>query len=103
MPAVKECLVSVEYMGLIGNVLQPNRQQYSVPAGSTVRTLLQTIKEKHGADVAGLFLKSDGSLRPTTEIYVNGCDIKKLREVDTLIGEESQVSVVVSLNAIPGG
>lgn len=98
-----ETTVSVEYLGLIQNVLGIEREEYCLPSGSTVGALLQMLLAQHGKPLGDCVFKADGQLRPVVEVYVNNCPVQALKGLETPLAGESKLSVIVGVQPDPGG
>jgi len=103
MSTERTCVIQVDYIGVIHHVLKNTEEQYSVPLGSTVKDLLQRLVERHGEELAGCILRSDGQLSPLVEVFLNNEDIGRLQGLNTPLTGEDQVSILVGLFPMKGG
>lgn len=103
MAEKKDCIVRVEYLGLVNNVLGQQHEEYSMPAGATVQDLFQRILARHGEPFKVCALKPDGQLRPVTAVYVDNRHIQTLQGLDTPLTARPKVSVLVGVQPDPGG
>lgn len=103
MAETKDCVVTVEYLGLVNNVLGQQREEYSIPEGATLRDLFLQILARHGEPFKVCALKPDGQLRPVTAVYVDNRHIQTLQGLDTQLTARPKVSVLVGVQPDPGG
>ena len=103
MTGTDNCIIKVEYLGLVSNVLGRECDEYSIPEGSTIKDLLAMMAARYGEPFKASVLRSDGQLRPVSAIYINNCNIQTLQGLDTPITAQRIISVVVGVQPDPGG
>jgi len=93
----------VSYLGLVRNVIGRNEEQLDVLAGTTVGQLLRLLIDEHGPPFRQSVLKQSGELRAMAQVCVNDRDIDELQGLETRLGEDEQVSIVVGVYPPEGG
>lgn len=97
------CLIRVEFLGLVNNVLGKENDEFSIQEGSTIKELLELMAARYGEPFKASVLRSDGHLRPVSAVYINNSNIETLQGLDTPLAGQSKISVVVGVQPDPGG
>ncbi len=103
MTSVENCIIRVEFLGLVNNVLGKEYDEFPIPEGATIKKLLETIVARYGEPFESSVLRSGGQLRPVSAIYINNTNIGTLQGLDTPITDKNIISVVVGVQPDPGG
>lgn len=103
MTGADNCIIRVEFLGLVNNVLGKENDEFSLPEGSTIKELLGIIVARYGEPFKASVLRSDGQLRPVSAIYINNSNIETLQGLDTALTGQNKISVVVGVQPDPGG
>jgi len=64
--------ITVEYTAQIRSAAGLSSERYEVQEGSTARTLLPMIADRHGADLSRFLLREDGSPQTTLLAFIAG-------------------------------
>jgi molybdopterin converting factor small subunit len=93
----------IRYVGLVRNSLGKSEETIALPDGSTVRDLLELLGERYGNDFRASVLTSDGKLKPTTTLLLDGIDIEGAGSLEaSLVGRE-QLSILALVHPPAGG
>lgn len=95
--------VKVSYFGLVQNAVGLREEELQLPAGSSIRGMLEALGERHGNTFRYGVLTSDGKLRPTTRVLLNGRDVEELGGLDTRLKGSAEVSITVVVYPVEGG
>lgn len=95
--------VKVRYMGLARNTTGIPGEEVVLPEGSTVRDLLVLLQQRHGDNFTYSLFTPGGQLRPLTRVYVDEQEIEQLKGLDSLLGPEPEVSILIEVYPSGGG
>lgn len=95
--------VKVIYMGLVRNTLGISEEEVELPAGSRVRDLLSLLQERHGAGFQHSLFTRDDQLRPLAGVFIGEQNIQELNGMDTEVGPDSGVYILVLAHSAAGG
>ncbi len=95
--------VGVSYLGLVQNALGRQGEDVLVPQGTTIRELLRVLEGKYGDVFRDSVLGVGSELRSAAAVLVNGRNVGELNGLDTTLGADSDVSIVVVVYPMEGG
>ncbi|MBI2229196.1 MAG: MoaD/ThiS family protein [Deltaproteobacteria bacterium] len=95
--------VRVLYFGLVRNVVKEAEEDISLPAGSTVRELVEILCRKHGEALRDALFTVEGTLTANTILLLDGTNIQYSRGLDTEIGDDQALHVLLTTTALAGG
>lgn len=85
-------MVVVRFFGPI--VSLTNGEKKTEVSAGTVAEAIQKLRAKYSAEFADRVLNSDGSLRTSVVVLVNGRDIRFLKQLLTEIGQNDELSLL---------
>ena len=95
--------VRVLYFGLVRNVVKEAEEDISLPAGSTVRELVEILCQKHGEALRDALFTVEGTLTANTILLLDGTNVQYSRGLDTEIGADQSLHVLLTTTALAGG
>ncbi len=95
--------VRVLYFGLVRNVVKEAEEDISLPAGSKVRDLIEFLCRKHGEGLRDSLFTVEGTLTANTILLLDGTNIQYSRGLDTEIGDDQALHVLLTTTALAGG
>lgn len=95
--------IDVVYFGLVRNVVKEAEETVNVPAGSTVRGLIEILCRKHGEALRGALFTADGTLGSSVMVLLDGTNILHRNGLDTKIDGEQSLHVLLTTTAMAGG
>jgi molybdopterin synthase sulfur carrier subunit len=98
MPVLK-----IRYIGLLRNSLGKSEETVELPDGTTVRDLLDVLGEKYGNDFRATVLTSDGKLKPTTTLLLDGTDIEGTGGLESSLVSREQLTILALVHPPAGG
>jgi molybdopterin converting factor small subunit len=101
--AVGQTMVRVLYFGLVRNVVKEAEEEISVPAGSKVRDLVEILCRKHGEALRDALFTVEGTLTANTILLLDGTNVQYSRGLDTEIGADQALHVLLTTTALAGG
>ncbi|MEM0443425.1 MAG: MoaD/ThiS family protein [Candidatus Caldarchaeum sp.] len=94
--------VKVVYFGPLKTIVGVDEEVFSVKSSSlTVRELVDEIAVRHGVQIKNMCIHGNGSNRGVN-IFVNGKHILEERDLETVVGDRSEVSIVLVSQAAGG-
>lgn len=91
--------VKIQYTGQLANHAGLSEEVIEIPDSSTCRQLIDEVVKRHGAEFSDLILNSDGEIRPSTLIILDGEQAQGAPEALLLDG----VDTVMLMTPIAGG
>ncbi len=95
--------VRVLYFGLVRNVVKEAEETIDLPAGSKVRDLLKILCEKHGEALRDALFTVEGTLTANTMLLLDGTNVLYSEGLDTAIGNDQSMHVLLTTTALAGG
>ena len=96
--------VQVSYIGIIlQKVSGEQEEEVSLSGEATVRDLLKILVEKHGNEFRESILTSDGQLKTAAIVQYDGSDINEIDGLDTKLGDNSELSIMLIAYMVTGG
>jgi molybdopterin converting factor small subunit len=95
--------VTVKYFGLVRNSIGKKEELIQLPAGASVRELLDVLVSKYGETVRDLVLTADGNLSAEAILMLDGEDIRNGDELKTRLDGAVEAHLVVLAPAALGG
>jgi len=95
--------VRVLYFGLVRNVVKEAEEDIPMPAGATVRELVEMLCRKHGEALRDALFTVEGTLTANTILLLDGTNIQYARGLDTEIGDDQALHVLLTTTALAGG
>jgi molybdopterin converting factor small subunit len=102
-PPVGHTLVRVLYFGLVRNVVKEAEEDIPMPAGATVRELVETLCRKHGEALRDALFTVEGTLTANTILLLDGTNVQYARGLDTEIGADQSLHILLTTTALAGG
>ena len=102
-PTVGDTTVRVLYFGLVRNVVKEAEEDISLPAGATVRELVEILCRKHGEALRDALFTVEGTLTANTILLLDGTNIQYARGLDTEIDDDQSLHVLLTTTALAGG
>ena len=99
----RQTTVRVLYFGLVRNVVKEAEENISLPAGSKVRDLVEILCRKHGDALRDALFTVEGTLTANTILLLDGTNIEYSRGLDTEIGDDQALHVLLTTTALAGG
>ena len=99
----KHTTVRVLYFGLVRNVVKEAEEDVSLPAGSKVRDLVEILCRKHGEALRDALFTVEGTLTANTILLLDGTNVQYSRGLDTEIGADQALHVLLTTTALAGG
>jgi molybdopterin converting factor small subunit len=100
---VGHATVRVLYFGLVRNVVKEAEEDISLPAGSKVGDLVEILCHKHGEALRDALFTVEGTLTANTILLLDGTNIQYARGLDTEIGDDQSLHVLLTTTALAGG
>jgi len=100
---VGHTIVRVLYFGLVRNVVKEAEEDISLPAGSKVRELVEILCRKHGEALRDALFTVEGTLTANTILLLDGTNIQYSRGLDTEIGDDQSLHILLTTTALAGG
>ena len=101
--SVGHTTVRVLYFGLVRNVVKEAEEDVSLPAGSTVRDLIEILCRKHGEALRDALFTVEGTLTANTILLLDGTNVQYSRGLDTEIRADQALHVLLTTTALAGG
>ncbi len=102
-PPNNEITIRILYFGLVRNVVKEAEEEIILPAGSTVRRLLDVLCEKHGDALRDALFTVEGTLIANAMILLDGTNILYGEGLDTEIASQKSLHVLLTTTAMAGG
>lgn len=103
MPSEKPATIQVLYFGLVRNVVKEAEEKVPLPAGATVRDLLEILCQRHGEPLRDALFTVESTLTANTIILLDGANIFSARGLDTIIDSQQSLHVLLTTTAMAGG
>ena len=100
---VQHTMVRVLYFGLVRNIVKEAEENISLPAGSKVRDLVEILCQKHGEALRDALFTVEGTLTANTILLLDGTNVHYSRGLDTEIGADQSLHVLLTTTALAGG
>ena len=100
---VGHATVRVLYFGLVRNVVKAAEEDIPMPTGATVRELVEILCQKHGEALRDALFTVEGTLTANTILLLDGTNIQYFRGLDTKIGDDQALHVLLTTTALAGG
>ena len=100
---VGDTTVRVLYFGLVRNVVKEAEEDISLPAGATVRALVEILCQKHGEALRDALFTVEGTLTANTILLLDGTNVQYARGLDTEIGADQALHILLTTTALAGG
>ena len=98
-----EVAIQVLYFGLVRNMVKEAKETVMLPAGATVRDLLDILCKKHGEPLRDALFTVEGTLTANTMILLDGTNILYAKGLDTEIDNQKSLHVLLTTTAMAGG
>jgi molybdopterin converting factor small subunit len=95
--------VRVLYFGLVRNVVKEAEEEIVLPAGSKVKDLLEILCRKHGGALRDALFTVEGTLTANTMLLLDGTNVLYAQGLDTEIGGDQSLHVLLTTTALAGG
>lgn len=95
--------IEVVYFGLVRNVVKQAEETVTIPAGSTVRELVEILCRKHGEALRDALFTADGTLVSSVMVLLDGTNVLYRKGLDTEIDGEQSMHVLLTTTAMAGG
>jgi molybdopterin converting factor small subunit len=95
--------VRVLYFGLVRNFVKEAEEDISLPAGATVRELVEILCRKHGEALRDALFTVEGTLTANTILLLDGTNIQYASGLDTEIRDDQALHVLLTTTALAGG
>ncbi len=95
--------IQVLYFGLVRNVVKEMDETVTIPAGATVRDLLDILCQKHGEPLRDVLFTVEGTLIANALILLDGGNIFYQKGLDTEIDSQRSLHVLLTTTAMAGG
>jgi len=102
-PGTKQSAIRVLYFGLVRNVVKDSEETVSVPAGATVRELIEILCRSHGEALRDALFTAENTLGSSVMVLLDGTNILSREGLDTRIEGEQSVHVLLTTTALAGG
>ena len=99
----KQTEIQILYFGLVRNVVKEGEDRVRIPAGTTVRDLLEILCQKHGEPLRDALFTVENTLTANTMILLDGTNIFYAKGLDTVIDSEQCLHVLLTTTAMAGG
>ena len=100
---VGQTTVRVLYFGLVRNVVKHGEEDISLPAGSTVGDLVEILCRKHGEALRDALFTVEGTLTANTILLLDGTNVQYSRGLETEIGADQALHILLTTTALAGG
>ncbi len=95
--------IKIRYVGLVRNSLGKSEETIDLPDNSTVRNLIELLGERYGNDFQASVLTSDGKLKPTTTLLLDGTDVEGAGGLEASLVGHQQLSILALVHPPAGG
>lgn len=95
--------IQVLYFGLVRNAVKEAEETVMLPAGATVRDLLDILCQKHGEPLRDALFTVEGTLTASAMILLDGSNILYNKGLDTEIDRQRSLHVLLTTTAMSGG
>ena len=95
--------VKVTYYGLLQHIVGNRENEYHVSDNTTVRDLLHLLVERYGNEFKANILTPDWQLHPLTVIQLNDHNINEIDGLNTMLMNNSELSIAVLAYLVSGG
>jgi len=95
--------VRVLYFGLVRNVVKEAEEAIVLPAGAKVKDLLEALCRKHGEALRDALFTVEGTLTANTMLLLDGTNVLYTQGLDTVIGKDQSMHVLLTTTALAGG
>jgi hypothetical protein len=95
--------IRVLYFGLVRNVVKEAEERISLPARSKVKDLLDVLCRKHGDALRDALFTVEGTLTANTMLLLDGTNVLYGQGLDTEIGSDQSLHVLLTTTALAGG
>jgi molybdopterin converting factor small subunit len=95
--------VRVLYFGLVRNVVKEAEEEILLPAGSKVKDLVDVLCRKHGTALHDALFTTEGTLTANTMLLLDGTNVLYAQGLDTEIGSDQSLHVLLTTTALAGG
>ena len=95
--------IDVVYFGLVRNVVKVSEETVTLAEGSTVRELVEILCQKHGAALRDAIFTADGTLGSSVMLVLDGTNVLHRDGLETTIGGERAMHVLLTTTAMAGG
>ncbi|MFQ5682532.1 MAG: MoaD/ThiS family protein [Candidatus Binatia bacterium] len=95
--------IQVLYFGLVRNIVNDAEETVTLPAGATVRDLLDSLCKKHGEALRDVLFTVEGTLIANAIILLDGTNIFYTNGLDTEIDSQQSLHVLLTTTAMAGG
>jgi molybdopterin converting factor small subunit len=95
--------VKVTYYGLIQHIVGNQENEYPISGNTTVRDLLHSLVQRYGDEFRAHILTSDWQLQPLAIIQLNDHNINEIDGLNTMLINNSKLSIAVIAYLIGGG
>ena len=95
--------IRVLYFGLVRNVVKEAEEEVTLPAGATVRKLLDVLCERHGDPLRDALFTVEETLVANAMILLDGTNIFYDKGLDTEIDSQKSLHVLLTTTAMAGG
>jgi molybdopterin converting factor small subunit len=100
---MKAASVRVLYIGLVRNAVKTQDEEIQLPAGTTVRDLLERLCQTHGDALRDALFTVEGTLTANTMLLLDGSNVMYAQGLDTIITKDQSMHVLVTTTALAGG
>ncbi len=102
-PTSSQTTIHVFYFGLVRNVVKEAEEEVTLPAGATVRKLLDILCERHGDALRDALFTVERTLIANAMILLDGTNILYGKGLDTEIDSQKSLHVLLTTTAMAGG
>lgn len=95
--------IQVLYFGLVRNVVKEAEETVTLPAGATVRDLLDILCRRHGETLRDALFTMEKTLVANVMILLDGTNIFYQKGLDTTIDNQQSLHVLLTTTAMAGG
>ncbi|MEM4303538.1 MAG: MoaD/ThiS family protein [Candidatus Caldarchaeum sp.] len=94
--------VKIVYFGPLKSIVGVDEEFISIEKSKiTMREIIEEISRRHGGQLKTMFIHGNGSNRGIN-IFVNGEHILEKRDLETVVEDQSEVSIVLVSQAAGG-
>jgi len=91
--------VTIRYPPELMEITKKTEETVELPAGSTLSDLFRALSERHGEAFKSLVLDSEGNIRQSLLILLNGRSLEKHGELfGTTLGQEDLLTILTPLS-----
>ncbi len=102
-PETNRTKIRVLYFGLVRNVVKQGEEEIDLPVGSKVRDLLEILCERHGENLRDALFTVEKTLTANTVLLLDGTNVLYAQGLDTVIGNDQSMHVLLTTTALAGG